>query len=68
MAAARIDPATATAAEGGQCRVPREEEAEMPVQKLHHVVYRCNDAKQTAAFYTGVLELEYAMAVSASTS
>ena len=36
----------------------------MPVQKLHHVVYRCNDAKETAAFYTDILELEYAMAVS----
>ena len=36
----------------------------MPLQKLHHVVYRCNDAKETAAFYTEILEMEYAVAVS----
>ena len=36
----------------------------MPVQKLHHVVYRCNDAEETATFYTEVLELDYAVAVS----
>ena len=36
----------------------------MPVQKLHHVVYRCNDAKETARFYVDLLELDYSMAVS----
>ncbi|MDA0238434.1 MAG: VOC family protein [Proteobacteria bacterium] len=36
----------------------------MPVQKLHHVVYRCNDAKETADFYVNLLELKYAIAVS----
>ena len=41
-----------------------EEEAEMPAQKLHHVVYRCNDAKETAAFYTEVLELDYTVGIS----
>ncbi len=35
----------------------------MDVKSLHHVVYRCKDAKQTADFYTKVLGLEYAMAV-----
>src|SRR3954462_1014910 len=33
------------------------------VKSLHHVAYRCKDAKQTAEFYTKVLGLEYAMAV-----
>lgn len=36
----------------------------MDIKQLHHVAYRCKDAKQTAEFYTRVLGLEYAMAVS----
>ena len=36
----------------------------MDIKSLHHVAYRCKDAKQTAEFYTKVLDLEYAMAVS----
>ena len=36
----------------------------MKVRRLHHVAYRCNDAKETAEFYTSVLGLKYAMAVS----
>jgi glyoxylase I family protein len=36
----------------------------MDIKSLHHVAYRCKDAKQTAEFYTKVLGLEYAMAVS----
>lgn len=36
----------------------------MDIKQLHHVAYRCKDAKQTAEFYTKVLGLEYAMAVS----
>ena len=36
----------------------------MDIKSLHHVAYRCKDAKQTADFYTKVLGLEYAMAVS----
>jgi glyoxylase I family protein len=35
----------------------------MDIKQLHHVAYRCSDAKQTADFYTRVLGLEYAMAV-----
>ena len=31
----------------------------MAVQQLHHVAYRCNDAKETADFYTNLLGLEY---------
>ncbi len=29
-----------------------------PLQRIHHVAYRCKDAKQTAEFYTEVLGLE----------
>ena len=36
----------------------------MDIKSLHHVAYRCKDAKNTADFYTKVLDLEYAMAVS----
>jgi catechol 2,3-dioxygenase-like lactoylglutathione lyase family enzyme len=36
----------------------------MDIKQLHHVAYRCRDAKQTAEFYTRVLGLEYAMALS----
>ena len=37
----------------------------MHIKSLHHVAYRCRDAKETAAFYTGVLGLKYTMAYSA---
>ena len=35
----------------------------MDIKSLHHVAYRCKDAKQTTEFYTKVLGLEYAMAM-----
>ncbi len=35
----------------------------MDIKSLHHVAYRCRDARQTAQFYTEVLGLEYAMAL-----
>jgi glyoxylase I family protein len=37
----------------------------MLVKSLHHVAYRCRDAKETAAFYTELLGLDYSMAYSA---
>ena len=36
----------------------------MDIKQLHHVAYRCKDARETAEFYTKVLGLEYAMALS----
>jgi len=33
------------------------------IQSLHHVAYRCRDARETVEFYSGVLGLEYAMAL-----
>lgn len=36
----------------------------MAVTKLHHVAYRCNDAQETADFYTKYLGLEYYAAIS----
>ena len=39
----------------------------MAVQQLHHVAYRCNDAKQTADFYIDILGLKYYAAVSEDT-
>jgi len=36
----------------------------MAVTKLHHAAYRCNDAQETAEFYTKYLGLEYYAAVS----
>lgn len=35
----------------------------MDIQSLHHVAYRCRDARETVEFYSGVLGLEYAMAL-----
>ena len=32
----------------------------MQLQKLHHVAYRCVDAKETADFYTGLLDVKLA--------
>ncbi len=39
----------------------------MAVTKLHHVAYRCNDAQETADFYTKLVGLEYYAAVSEET-
>ena len=39
----------------------------MKVKKIHHVAYRCNDAKQTADFYIDILGLKYYAAVSEDT-
>ena len=36
----------------------------MFIKGLHHVAYRCVDAKETVDFYTQVLGLKYTMAVS----
>jgi catechol 2,3-dioxygenase-like lactoylglutathione lyase family enzyme len=36
----------------------------MEIKQLHHVAYRCRDAKETADFYTRVVGLDYAMALS----
>ena len=35
----------------------------MAVQGLHHVAYRCNDAKETVDFYTRHLKLPFKMAL-----
>jgi len=35
----------------------------MDIKSLHHVAYRCKDARETADFYTRILGLEYAMAI-----
>ncbi len=36
----------------------------MFTRKVHHVAYRCNDARETVDFYTRVLGLNYVMAMS----
>jgi glyoxylase I family protein len=36
----------------------------MDIKQLHHVAYRCKDARETTEFYTKVLGLEYEMALS----
>lgn len=36
----------------------------MTIRRLHHVAYRCKDAQETTEFYTKVLGLKYAMAIS----
>ncbi|EQB00041.1 catechol 2,3-dioxygenase-like lactoylglutathione lyase family enzyme [Sphingobium wenxiniae] len=36
----------------------------MTIQKLHHVAYRCRDAKRTVDFYTKGLGLKFTMAMS----
>ena len=36
----------------------------MPINKVHHVAYRCRDAKRTVDFYTQALDLPFVMAMS----
>ena len=35
----------------------------MKITRIHHVAYRCNDAKATVDFYTKVLGMEFVMAM-----
>jgi glyoxylase I family protein len=35
----------------------------MTVQGLHHVAYRCNDARETTDFYTKYLDLDFNVAI-----
>jgi catechol 2,3-dioxygenase-like lactoylglutathione lyase family enzyme len=36
----------------------------MKIEKIHHVAYRCRDAKETVEFYTKHLNMEFILAIS----
>ena len=36
----------------------------MKIQKIHHVAYRCHDAKETVLFYTQHLNMDFVLAIS----
>ena len=35
----------------------------MTIQRIHHVAYRCNDAKETVEFYQDVLGMDFQLAI-----
>jgi len=35
----------------------------MHIQRIHHVAYRCHNAKQTVAFYQQVLDMDFKLAI-----
>jgi len=35
----------------------------MAIQRIHHVAYRCKDAKQTVEFYRDLLDMEFLLAI-----
>ena len=35
----------------------------MNIKKIHHVAYRCNDAKETVDFYRRVLDMDLVLAI-----
>ncbi|GGO65124.1 VOC family protein [Bowmanella pacifica] len=35
----------------------------MKIQRIHHVAYRCKDAKQTVEFYRDLLDMEFLLAI-----
>ncbi len=35
----------------------------MKIQKIHHVAYRCNNAKETVAFYRDVMNMDLVLAI-----
>ena len=35
----------------------------MKIQQIHHVAYRCNDAKETVEFYNKVLNMDFILAI-----
>ena len=36
----------------------------MKIQRIHHVAYRCNDAKETVQFYQDVMDMDFVLAIS----
>ncbi|MBX7103372.1 MAG: VOC family protein [Gemmataceae bacterium] len=36
----------------------------MLIERIHHVAYRCNDARETVHFYRDLLEMEFLLAIS----
>ena len=36
----------------------------MNIQKIHHVAYRCRDARETVEFYQRVLDMDFVLAIS----
>ena len=35
----------------------------MNIRKIHHVAYRCNDAKETVEFYKATLDMDLVLAI-----
>lgn len=35
----------------------------MTIQRIHHVAYRCNDAKETVLFYRNLLGMDFTLAI-----
>ena len=35
----------------------------MKIQRIHHVAYRCNDAKETVEFYQNILGMDFQLAI-----
>lgn len=35
----------------------------MKIEQIHHVAYRCNDAKETVEFYNKVLNMNFILAI-----
>ncbi len=35
----------------------------MPIQKIHHVAYRCKDAKETVLWYQKYLDMDFVLAI-----
>ncbi|MCH8174577.1 MAG: VOC family protein, partial [Proteobacteria bacterium] len=35
----------------------------MKLKRIHHVAYRCNDAKETVEFYQRVLNMDFVLAI-----
>jgi catechol 2,3-dioxygenase-like lactoylglutathione lyase family enzyme len=35
----------------------------MSLQRIHHVAYRCNDARETVEFYRDLLEMDFKLAI-----
>lgn len=36
----------------------------MNIQRIHHVAYRCHDAKETVEFYMNLLDMDFVLAIS----
>jgi catechol 2,3-dioxygenase-like lactoylglutathione lyase family enzyme len=58
-----LDPAARSAQSGTRRRMIPDGENSMLIKKIHHVAYRCKDAKETVEWYGKYLNMNFVLAI-----